>query len=171
MPSSGSDAARASPPLGSTFLRHDSGETVGSRPPAPPIWRKPLAQVIAPKARDHLGDQTEEDPMSTSPEKQPGPGIVTFTQQGNRVLDRLAADLVDHCDGSTASIAEILEQVLSADIAEVLPGQLGEPLVAGEAGSAPEGPDHAARRRLGADRCTAGSAPPPPPRDRPLTRR
>ena len=60
--------------------------------------------------------------MSTSPEKQPGPGIVTFTQQGNRVLDRLAADLVDHCDGSTASIAEILEQVLSADIAESRPG-------------------------------------------------
>ena len=101
--------------------------------------------------------------MSTSPAEQPGSGIVTFTQQGDRALDRLAADLVDHCDGSTASIADILEQVLSADIAE-LADKLGESLVAGEAGLAPESPDHAARRRLGADRSTAGGAPPPPPR-------
>lgn len=57
--------------------------------------------------------------MSTSPAEQPGSGIVTFTQQGERALDRLAADLVDHCDGSTASIADILEQVLSADVAEL----------------------------------------------------
>lgn len=101
--------------------------------------------------------------MSTSPAKQPGPGIVTFTQQGERALDRLAADLVDHCDGSTPSIADILEQVLSADIAE-LADKLGESLVASEAGPAPESHDHAARRRLGADASTAGGALPPPPR-------
>jgi hypothetical protein len=101
--------------------------------------------------------------MSTSPAGQPGSGIVTFTQQGDRALDRLAADLVDHCDGSTASIADILEHVLSADIVE-LADKLGESPVAGEAGPAPESPDHAARRRLGADRSTAGGAPAPPPR-------
>jgi hypothetical protein len=101
--------------------------------------------------------------MSTSPAEQPGSGIVTFTQQGERALDRLAADLVDHCDGSTASIADILEQVLSADVAE-LADKLGESLVAGEAGPAHESPDHAAGRRLGADRSTAGGAPLPQPR-------
>lgn len=103
--------------------------------------------------------------MSTSPAEQPGSGsgIVTFTQQGDRALDRLAADLVDHCDGSTASITDILEHVLSADIAE-LADKLGESPVTGEAGPAPESPDHAARRRLGADRSTACGAPPPPPR-------
>ena len=101
--------------------------------------------------------------MSTSPAEQPGSGIVTFTQQGDRALDRLAADLVDPCDGSIASIADVLEQVLSADIAE-LADKLGDSLVDDEAGLAPESPDHAARRRLGADRSIAGGAPPPPPR-------
>ncbi|GAB6986636.1 hypothetical protein [Nocardioides pyridinolyticus] len=101
--------------------------------------------------------------MSTSPAEQSGSGIVTFTQQGDRALDRLAADLVDHCDGSAASIADILEQVLLADIAE-LADRLGESLRAEECGPAPESPDHAARRRLGADRSTAGGAPVPPPR-------
>ena len=62
--------------------------------------------------------------MSTSPAEQPTPGLVTFTQQGDRALDRLAADLVEHCDGSTASIADILDQVLSADIADRLPSQV-----------------------------------------------
>ena len=101
--------------------------------------------------------------MRTSPAEQPGSDIVTFTQQGDRALDRLAADLVDRCDGFTASIADILEQVLSADIAE-LADNLGESLVAGEAGPAPESPDNAARRRLGADRSIAGGGPPPPTR-------
>ena len=77
--------------------------------------------------------------MSTSPAEQPGSGIVTFTQQGDRALDRLAADLVDHCDGSIASIADVLEQVLSADIAE-LADKLGESLVADEAGLPPRVP-------------------------------
>lgn len=101
--------------------------------------------------------------MSTSPAEQPGPGIVTFTQQGDRALDRLAADLVEHCDGSTANITDILEQVLSADVAELV-DKLGESLVAGKADPAPESPDYATRRRLGAERSTAGGAPPPPPR-------
>ena len=57
--------------------------------------------------------------MSTSPAEKPTPGVVTFTAQGNRALDRLAAGLVDACDGSPASIADVLERVLSADIAEL----------------------------------------------------
>ena len=101
--------------------------------------------------------------MSTSPAEQPDPGLVTFTPQGDHALDRLAADLVDHCDGSTASIADVLEKVLSADIAE-LADKLGESLISGETGPAPESPDEAARRRLGVDRPTAADAPPPPPR-------
>ena len=101
--------------------------------------------------------------MSTSSAEQPGSGIVTFTQQGDQALDRLAAALVAHCDGSTASIADILERVLSADIAD-LADKLGESLGAGEVRAAPESPDLAARRRLGADRSTAGGAPLPPPR-------
>jgi hypothetical protein len=141
-------------------LRDDGGESVDRGPAAE--LTKALAQLIAPKVRDHLGDRAEEDPMSTSSAEQPGSGIVTFTQQGDQALDRLAADLVAHCDGSTASIADILQRVLSADIAD-LADKLGESLGAGEVGAAPESPDLAARRRLGADRSTAGGAPLPPP--------
>lgn len=101
--------------------------------------------------------------MSTSPAEQPVPGLVTFTQQGDRALDRLAADLVDPCDGSPASIADILEQVLSTDIAE-LADKLSESFGVGETGPTPESPDAAARRRLGVPRPTAPGAPPPTPR-------
>ncbi len=100
--------------------------------------------------------------MSTSPAEQQNSGIVTFTQQGDWAIDRLASELVDHCDGSTASVADILEQVLSADIAELADTLCGTP-VAGEAGPDPESPDDAARRRLGADQGTSGGTPPPPP--------
>ncbi len=101
--------------------------------------------------------------MSTSPAEQPTPGLVTFTQQGDRALDRLAADLAEQCDGSTASIADILDQVLSADIAE-LAEKLGASLAVDEAGPAPASPDQAARRRLGAGRPTLAATPPPSPR-------
>jgi len=97
--------------------------------------------------------------MSTSPAEDPVPGIVTFTDRGDAALDRLAAALVADCDGSPASIADILEQVLSADIDE-LADKLDEPMAAEVV---PESPDAAARRRLGSDRGTAaGTAPPPP---------
>lgn len=94
--------------------------------------------------------------MSTSPAERPDPGLVTFTARGNDALDRLAADLVDQCDGSTASIAEILERILEADIEDLAeslsqttwhadrPGHDVE-----EVGPAAKSPDEAARRRLG----------------------
>ena len=89
--------------------------------------------------------------MSTSPAEGPVPGIVTFTDRGNAALDQLAEALVADCDGSPASIADILEQVLSADIDE-LADQLGQPM-AGEV--VPESPDEAAlhphRPRSGVD--------------------
>ena len=96
--------------------------------------------------------------MSKSPAEDPVPGIVTFTDRGNAALDRLVAALMADCDGSPASIADLLEHVLSADIDE-LADKLGEPMVAEVV---PESPDEAARRRLGFDRGTApGTAPPP----------
>lgn len=101
--------------------------------------------------------------MNTSPAEQQNPGIVTFTQQGDRAIDRLASELIDDCDGSTASVADILEQVLSTDISE-LTDTLSESRVASEAGPDSESPDDAARRRLGADQSTSGGTPPLLPR-------
>ena len=54
--------------------------------------------------------------MSTSPAKNPVPGVVTFPARGNAALDQLADALVAECDGSPAGIADILERVLEADI-------------------------------------------------------
>lgn len=97
--------------------------------------------------------------MSTSPAERPALGLVTFTAQGNRVLDRMAAELVDQCDGSPGSIAEILDQVLSADIgilAESLSEAASQAALDGrvdinvsEIGPLAESPDEAACRRLG----------------------
>ncbi len=95
--------------------------------------------------------------MSTSPAENPVPGVVTFTARGDAALDHLAAALVAECDGSPASIADILERVLEADIEDLAeslcettqphadrPGHDVE-----EVGPAAESPDEAARRRLG----------------------
>lgn len=81
--------------------------------------------------------------MGTSTAEQPGPGIVTFTAQGNYALDRLAADLVDQCDGSPASIADILGQVMSANIEE-LAEKLTHPPTP-DIGPAPDSPEQTAR--------------------------
>lgn len=95
--------------------------------------------------------------MSTSPAENPVPGVVTFTAHGNAALDQLAATLVAECDGSPAGIADILEQVLQADIeglAETL-SETAQPVAdlpgrdVEVVGPAPESPDEAARRRLG----------------------
>ena len=95
--------------------------------------------------------------MSTSPAENPVPGVVTFTARGDVALDHLAAALVAECDGSPASIADILERVLEADIEDLAeslsettqphadrPGHDVE-----EVAPAAESPDEAARRRLG----------------------
>lgn len=94
--------------------------------------------------------------MSTSPTQNPVTGVVTFTARGTAALDQLAEDLVAECDGSPASIAELFERVLKADIEE-LTETLSEAArpdpdlpdrdideVEPTAGS----PDEAARRRL-----------------------
>jgi hypothetical protein len=86
--------------------------------------------------------------MSTYPPEKPIPGIVTFTAQGNRALDRLAAGLVGDCDGSPASIADILEQVLSADIEELADLLTETPALPGAGPEDGPTPNQAARWRL-----------------------
>jgi hypothetical protein len=104
--------------------------------------------------------------MSASPAENPVPGVVTFTAHGNAALDQLA-DALAECDGSPASIADILDQVLQADI-EDLAGTLSETAqpadevadqVVQEVGPAVESPDEAARRRLGARMSGAAGMP------------
>lgn len=88
--------------------------------------------------------------MSTYPPEKPMHGIVTFTAQGDRALDCLAGDLIGECDGSPASIADILEQVLSADIEELADLLTGRPALPGpgpEDGLTRGSLDQAARRR------------------------
>jgi len=63
--------------------------------------------------------------MNTSPAKRPAPGVVTFTARGDVALDQLAASLTAQCDGSPASVADVLKQVLEADV-EQLAGALSE---------------------------------------------
>jgi len=97
--------------------------------------------------------------MSTSPAQHPVPGVVTFTERGNAALDTLSATLAAPCDGSPASIADVLAYVLEADIedlAEAL-NKTTRPDSAShgghdvaEVGPASESPDEAADRRLGA---------------------
>ncbi|WGY04907.1 hypothetical protein QI633_27550 (plasmid) [Nocardioides sp. QY071] len=96
--------------------------------------------------------------MSTSPAENPVPGVVTFTARGNAALDQLADALAAECDGSPASIADLLERVLEADIADLAEtlSETAHPAVDApghdieELGPAAESPDEAARRRLGA---------------------
>ena len=106
--------------------------------------------------------------MSTSPAQNHLPGVVTFTKRGNAALDTLSATLAAACDGSPASIADVLEYVLEADIedlAEALnttthqasAGDGGHEVA--EVGPASESPDEAAHRRLGARTPGASGAP------------
>lgn len=105
--------------------------------------------------------------MSTSPASDPtpdpGPGVVTFTAEGERALDDLASRLAAECDGTTQSITSLLEQVLTTDVAD-LAAALGivdpstrsrerrELLDGVEVDETTPGqsPEEAARRRLGA---------------------
>ena len=92
--------------------------------------------------------------MSTYPAENPVPGVVTFTARGNAALDQLAEALVAECDGSPKSIADLLEQVLEADIEDLAESlsQSAQPPPASldvhELGPPAENPDDAVRRRL-----------------------
>lgn len=61
--------------------------------------------------------------MSTSPASaptpDPWPGVITFTAKGERALNDLASRLAVECDGATESIISLLEQVLTADVADL----------------------------------------------------
>ncbi|TWG99998.1 hypothetical protein L615_002300000360 [Nocardioides sp. J9] len=57
--------------------------------------------------------------MSTSSAENPVLGVVTFTARGNAALDQLADALVAESDGSPTSIADLLEQVLEAEIEDL----------------------------------------------------
>jgi hypothetical protein len=103
--------------------------------------------------------------MSRSPADNPVPGTVTFTAEGSRALESLAAALVDQCDGTPASIPDILEQVLSVDIEEFADA-LSEtadqhPRVSFETGPPADSPDRAARRRLAPGHVTNHPGRPP----------
>lgn len=103
--------------------------------------------------------------MSTAPTSDPtldhGPGVIAFTADGERAIDDLAGRLAARYDGTTESIISLLEQVLTADVAdlaaaldvvdrgarsrerrELLDGVDVDETTAGQ------GPDEAARRRL-----------------------
>ncbi len=62
--------------------------------------------------------------MSTAPAEDPtggnGPnGLIRFTQRGVEALDALATELTARCSGTPEGIAELLDQVLHADISEL----------------------------------------------------
>ena len=57
--------------------------------------------------------------MSNPPAQHPVPGVVTFTERGNAALDTLSATLAAACDGSPASIADVFEYVMEADIEDL----------------------------------------------------
>jgi hypothetical protein len=99
--------------------------------------------------------------MSTSPAEHPVPGVVTFTARGDAALDQLAASLAAQCDGSPASIAYVLGQVLDADIEQLTealteaadharPPQTPASDESTDFPATTESTDEAARRRLGA---------------------
>ncbi len=52
----------------------------------------------------------------TSPAKRPPPAAVTSTAHGDAALDQLAALLAAQCDGSSVSVADVLRQVVKADV-------------------------------------------------------
>lgn len=113
--------------------------------------------------------------MSTSPasDQTPDPapdparGVVAFTARGDAALDELVSTLVAGCDGTTASITAVLEQVLGADVDDLAAGLSATAVasaVPAETASIDvdettpgESPDQAARRRMGAR--TSGPAP------------
>ncbi|TGN65151.1 hypothetical protein EXE59_15160 [Nocardioides eburneiflavus] len=105
--------------------------------------------------------------MTNSPAENPIPRVVTFTARGNAALEQLAAALVAECDGSATSIADLLEQVLEADIEDLADSlsQSAQPAppasldVEEIVGPSAESPDDAARRRLSTRSPSPGGKP------------
>jgi hypothetical protein len=104
--------------------------------------------------------------MSTAPAEQPGDGmaphgLVRFTHRGEEALDALVTDMVARCDATHEGIAELLDQVLHADVSQLASALTAinapaqdlrgdEPLVVDtDLAQTPETADEAARRRLG----------------------
>src|SRR5680860_1578449 len=62
--------------------------------------------------------------MSTAPAEDPTGGIapdwlIRFTQRGEDALDALATELAARCDGRPEGIAELLDQVLHANMSQL----------------------------------------------------
>jgi len=62
--------------------------------------------------------------MSTAPAEDPTGGIapdwlIRFTQRGEDALDALATELAARCDGTPEGIAELLDQVLHANMSQL----------------------------------------------------
>lgn len=100
---------------------------------------------------------------TSDPTPDPGPGVVTFTAEGERALDDLASRLLDECDGNTESIASLFERVLTTDVADLAAAldivdpsprsQERRELLDGvdiDETTPGQSPDEAPRRRLGA---------------------
>lgn len=104
--------------------------------------------------------------MSTAPAEEPGcgmapHGLVRFTDRGEEALDALVTDMVARCDATPEGIAELLDQVLHADVSQLASALTAinapaqdlrgdEPLVVdADLAQTPETADEAARRRLG----------------------
>ena len=106
--------------------------------------------------------------MSTSPTDNPGTEVVVFTASGNAALDHLAACLAAQCDGSPTSIANLLQHVLDADIADLAeslslaahppPRDSRPSRDVEEVGPEAQSPDGSARRRLTDRAPLAGAA-------------
>src|SRR5680860_678793 len=135
--------------------------------------------MIARHLADSFGRETGAHPepweawhtMSTAPAEDPTggnapDGLIRFTQRGVDALDALAIELTAGCGGRPEGIAELLDQVLHADMSELagsLTAPADQPLVIdADLTQTPETPDEAARRRLGRpqDLPTAGDTAP-----------
>ena len=100
--------------------------------------------------------------MTTAPADEPtgntAPhGLVRFTRHDEQAMDALATDLAARCDGTLEGIAELLDQVLHADLSQLTSALTAiadqtkdQPhVVDKDVTQTPETPDEAASRRLG----------------------
>jgi hypothetical protein len=91
-------------------------------------------------------------------------GYVRFTRTGEAALDALASRLAAEAGDSPGSIAEVLDRILGADIADLADELAPEPApdqYRGEELPTVDTPDQAARPRLGRHRdAPTGSVPP-----------